>query len=752
MAATLELVIKGVDNASGVFKNVDKSASGLSKTVGTVLKAGALAGVAALGALAVGSIKFIGAASDLEESVNKSKVVFGDFADEVTDFAKTSAQSFGISRSAAHSYTATLGTILKGSGLAGDATAEMSVGMVKLAADMASFNNIPIDQALEKIRAGLVGESEPLRTVGVLLSEAAVQEKAYAAGIAETGAKLTDAQKVQARYQLIMEQTRDTQGDFTRTSGSLANQTRILGAEWENVQAILGRAMLPTVTRLAQAFTKFLADHEDEIEQFSKDFEHFAEETMPKVEAAVEDVAQAMALISDVVVPTTKALKDLDEMLDGELSQAFLNSLPIIREWRAAMNLKAVVDDARTDFKGFVTDIATSTGPIGQAKDAWEGGGKALDFLGVKATDAKGRIGDYTLSVEEADRLQGDLISSGEDLAGVVGDLGGAMGDTKSDIDREFIPGLKDGISTMEDMQKAADETRKRLFNMFKEPTQEEQIAEAALANYRLELARIEVGLPPLTQAQKDYLDSVGRTGDEAAIAELMERGLTRADAERAVMLDTQVIPKSERELELLQLTRDAAKEQADVKFAQSPKQAAFTKGIDDEATALSVLNLRMADVSTIGAPQLWGSIDGVRVILGDAMLAAAGFRDTLYSIPANIKTKLDLDILRSFIEADPAGVAPIPRAMGGITGYGETTLVGEHGPEIAAFPTGTRIFDAEQTQRLLQTSSTGDTFNISLQYSPQYVAAPETQRSSLAEAERMADMVVAAARRKLRY
>lgn len=276
MAANLELVIRAHDQASGVLGDLDKKAGGLGHTMGNFLKVGALGAAAGLGVAGVAAVKFIGVAADMNEAINKSNVVFGTAASTVEGFAATSARSFGIAKSDAFSYASTLGTILKGSGLAEGASADMSVELVKLAADMASFNNIPIDQALEKIRAGLVGESEPLRTVGVLLSEAAVQEEAYATGIAAAGAKLTDQQKVQARYSLILKQTADTQGDFARTSGSLANQQRILGAEWKNIQGIIGNALLPIVTKLAQELTKFLTEHEDDIERIVKQFEAWA--------------------------------------------------------------------------------------------------------------------------------------------------------------------------------------------------------------------------------------------------------------------------------------------------------------------------------------------------------------------------------------------------------------------------------------------------------------------------------------------
>ena len=236
-----KIVITADDKASGTLDGISKKAKDMRKAFLAV--SGAVTGVGLV------SIKF---ASDLDEAINKATVTFGNASGVVKEFGEASAASFGISERAANEYAGTLGTILNASGLAEGASAEMSVELVKLAADMASFNNIPIDVALEKLRSGLVGEVEPLRTVGVLLSAAEVNAQAYAQGIAEQGAQLTEAQKVQARYSLILSQTTAQQGDFTRTADSLANSTRIMKAQLEDAAAELGQQLLPAAQKIVE--------------------------------------------------------------------------------------------------------------------------------------------------------------------------------------------------------------------------------------------------------------------------------------------------------------------------------------------------------------------------------------------------------------------------------------------------------------------------------------------------------------------
>lgn len=266
MASILEIVIRARDEASGVLGKI----SGETATAGGRLGAAGAAfsrfGTAAsqaiipLAAAGVAVTNFTSAAANANEAANKAAVVFGQSTPEIEEFARASATAFGLSRRAALEYTGTLGTILQASGLSQDATAGMSVELTKLAADLASFNNIPVDEALEKIRSGLVGETEPLRTVGVLLNAAAVEAKAMELGLADASGQLSEGAKVQARYALIMEQTAKQQGDFTRTSGSLANQQRIVSAQFENLRAEVGTKLVPVILKLLSAFTALPPD------------------------------------------------------------------------------------------------------------------------------------------------------------------------------------------------------------------------------------------------------------------------------------------------------------------------------------------------------------------------------------------------------------------------------------------------------------------------------------------------------------
>jgi len=208
--------------------------------------------------VAMGTVS-VKAASDLNEAMNKVEVVFGSAAGEVEDFGKTAAQSVGLSQRAALEAAGTFGNLFTTIGMGKKPAADMSVSLVKLAADLASFNNLNPEDVLEKLRSGLVGEVEPLRSLGINLNQAAVQAKAMEMGLADANGQVSQAAMIQARYALILEQTKNAQGDFRRTSGALANSTRILRAEFEDARAALGQELLPVAIDAVHVFNDMLA-------------------------------------------------------------------------------------------------------------------------------------------------------------------------------------------------------------------------------------------------------------------------------------------------------------------------------------------------------------------------------------------------------------------------------------------------------------------------------------------------------------
>jgi hypothetical protein len=216
-----------------------------SATTGT---RGLYAALSAASATAIGIgllRKAVGGASDLYESMTKAKQVFGDATATITDGADRMASKFGVVNQLYLDSASNLGLIAKASGLTEDAAASLAKRLTESALDASSFFNTNINETLMAFRAGLVGESEPMRRFGVLLSEAAVQNEAFRLGLARSKAELTDGVKVQARASIMFRQLADSQGDLARTSSGMANSWRALTGRITNTLTKFGGAILP---------------------------------------------------------------------------------------------------------------------------------------------------------------------------------------------------------------------------------------------------------------------------------------------------------------------------------------------------------------------------------------------------------------------------------------------------------------------------------------------------------------------------
>lgn len=280
-SATLNFDLFARDHASGTFRkfgaNVSQSNSSVSKLRSGV--ASLAKGFIALG-VAYKTIEFgkeaVREASDLNESINAVNVSYGKNAKAVQRMGQEAATALGLSNSEFNSLAVRFSAFSKTISGGGRKTVGVLDDLTTRASDFASVMNLDVNQAAELFQSGLAGETEPLRRFGLDLSAAAVTAHAYKAGIAEAGAELTEQQKIQARYSLLMKQTAKTQGDFSKTSDQAANASRILGAQWDNLQAKIGTAVLPVLAKLATwgntTLIPFLSDAWDHVSQIGSAF------------------------------------------------------------------------------------------------------------------------------------------------------------------------------------------------------------------------------------------------------------------------------------------------------------------------------------------------------------------------------------------------------------------------------------------------------------------------------------------------
>lgn len=249
-----DAVKDSTDKGEGFFKGM------LKGIVGAISAAGIAKLILDWGKAAVQ------AASDLQEVQNVVDVTFGDSARQIQTWSEQAGKQYGLTETQAKRYASTIGAMLKSQGTAQKDVLEMSESLAGLAADMASFYNLDFDTAFEKIRAGITGETMPLKQLGINMSVANLEAFALEKGIKKSYSAMSQGEQTMLRYQYLMKATADAQGDFARTSDGLANATRRVEAAWDTIKTKGGALLMQVVEPL----TTWMADWLDELTE-SKD-------------------------------------------------------------------------------------------------------------------------------------------------------------------------------------------------------------------------------------------------------------------------------------------------------------------------------------------------------------------------------------------------------------------------------------------------------------------------------------------------
>ena len=278
---------------------------------------------------AVQSIELAGTAQKAQEAVDAT---FGNSADTIEKWAAASANNFGISATAAKQYTTDLGGLIKSFEVTADKAADMSVNMVGLAGDLAAFHHRDLQEAFDKIRAGIEGDVEQLKDFGINMSEAKLEAYAFSQGIKTAYSEMSEAEQVQLRYNYLMQATSEIQGNFTRTSKDTANQQQILKANIENMSVSLGEKLLPSVNNVLAIVNDKLPSIEPKLETIGTligNITEFALENTEAIAALAAGYAAftgANAIGSGImtVVNSVKALKTANDA--ATVSQNAMNA------------------------------------------------------------------------------------------------------------------------------------------------------------------------------------------------------------------------------------------------------------------------------------------------------------------------------------------------------------------------------------------------------------------------------------------
>ena len=190
---------------------------------------------------------FIKKSSQYNEVVNLFSTSLGQYANEAHEYASSVSDIMGIDPSEWMKSQGVFMTLATGFGVAGDRAYKMSQQLTQLGYDISSFQDISVEDAMQKLQSGLSGELEPLRRIGYDLSQAKLEATAMALGIDKSVSSMTQAEKAQLRYYAIMMQVTQQQGDMARTLEDPANQMRIFSAQVGMAAREIGNMFIPAL-------------------------------------------------------------------------------------------------------------------------------------------------------------------------------------------------------------------------------------------------------------------------------------------------------------------------------------------------------------------------------------------------------------------------------------------------------------------------------------------------------------------------
>tara|TARA_R100001460_G_scaffold60333_5_gene100366 strand:- start:1405 stop:3393 length:1989 start_codon:yes stop_codon:yes gene_type:complete len=246
-------------------KSIDRS----FKTMATGVK-GAIGAVIAIGAVQFGR-SLVTLASDVQEQTSKAKVVFGNNFGSVRDELETFGDAVGRSTSQLVNMGSSVQDTFVPMGFARDEASKLSVQLTKLAVDVASFNNASDEETMRAFQSAIVGNHETVRRFGVVITEATLKQELNRMGITKSMKEVTNAEKVQARLNLIINGTTDAHNDAINTSDSFANTTKALSSALQELGVLVMEPLIPILAKIVRGFVNAV----ESIKEFLSIFKTF---------------------------------------------------------------------------------------------------------------------------------------------------------------------------------------------------------------------------------------------------------------------------------------------------------------------------------------------------------------------------------------------------------------------------------------------------------------------------------------------
>nr|DAY97238.1 MAG TPA: minor tail protein [Caudoviricetes sp.] len=313
-AIGVDIVINGKNYKGQIKKLGDSGSNMLESSFNSSFKRIGKMAVAAFSVKAItdfmGSCLKLG--SDLTEVQNVVDTAFPSMSNQADAFAKSAMESFGLSETMAKKFMGTFGAMSNSFGFTEKEALEMSETLTGLAGDVASFYNLDPTEAYTKIKSVFTGETETLKDLGVVMTQAALDQYALANGYGKTTAKMSEQEKVALRYAFVQDQLSMATGDFIKTQDSWANQTRIMSLRFQSLKASLGKGFIAVFKPIIKGINWVLANLQSLADSFANMMEFLTGSSGDSGggNSAVQEVANDLGSATDNAGGLSDGLKN----------------------------------------------------------------------------------------------------------------------------------------------------------------------------------------------------------------------------------------------------------------------------------------------------------------------------------------------------------------------------------------------------------------------------------------------------------
>ena len=379
----------GLKDLQKQIKEVKSNVNNFSSSIGKKVK------TAIASAFSIkGIVELSKYSSDYEETLNLFEVSLGKVTDEYGNLDNVASEYYnkairfqnqleeklGVNKKQTMEYQALFNQMSKSMGIADNYSYMLSENFTKLGLDLSSLFNISEELAMSKLRAGLAGQTKPLRDLGLDITQQSLQPIADELGLDRSIKQLSQAEKMCLRYIAVLRQTTSAQGDMAKTVESQANQMRIFNNQLYMLKTNIGSFFNGLITNILPYINGIIMVLNALIKTFASLF-GFEMKSVAGVSTGISNMSDEIDTAKDKAKKFKEQIMGWDEIHNlstntdsdsgsgtlgaGGIDQRILDAMKEYDNLMANVDMKATkIRDSIMDWLGFTKEINPETGEI----------------------------------------------------------------------------------------------------------------------------------------------------------------------------------------------------------------------------------------------------------------------------------------------------------------------------------------------------------------------------------------------------